>query len=133
MYARVLTDTCNGVPVEVSGPSSCWSCAAVPTYWPETRTVGVPPARERLQTENSASGACGAHACHADTTAVACDQGQEAVKVATVETGLGLNRNEVAIPKLPPPPPRQAQNRSAFSAAEQTRALPSAVTIVSRR
>ncbi len=39
------------------------------------------------------------------------------------------NVNAVAMPKLPPPPPRQAQNRSLLLDALQVRTVPSAVTI----
>ena len=35
---------------------------------------------------------------------------------------------EVLIPKLPPPPPRHAQNKSEFSVALSDRICPSAVT-----
>ena len=39
------------------------------------------------------------------------------------------NVNEVATPKLPPPPPREAQYRSLSRAWSQSRIRPSAVTI----
>ena len=41
------------------------------------------------------------------------------------------NVNEVTTPKLPPPPPRQAQNRSELVLALAVRSWPSAVTICS--
>ena len=37
--------------------------------------------------------------------------------------------NDVWMPKLPPPPPRQAQNKSGFSVALSVLICPSAVTI----
>src|SRR5262245_40987581 len=98
-------------------------------YWPTTPTCGCgPPPVVRRQTENSASGACGAHPCQACTTAAAWDQGQLTRKVVTVPTALSLNWKPVATPKFPPPPPRQAQKRSSCSPAEQTCSVPSAVT-----
>jgi hypothetical protein len=42
-------------------------------------------------------------------------------------TGLSLNSNDVTAPKFPPPP-RSAQNRSAFSSSPAISSLPSAVT-----
>ena len=62
-----------------------------------------------LQTENSSSGACGAQACQAAITDAAWAQGHSIPKVETVDTGVVLKRYSVAMPKLPPPPPRQAQ------------------------
>jgi hypothetical protein len=53
------------------------------------------------------------------------------VYVVTLKTGYVMNTRSVTIPKLPPPPPRQAQKRSAFSSSLQVRRRPSAVTSVS--
>src|SRR3954466_5576668 len=43
---------------------------------------------------------------------------------STSEMGKGANVKEVVTPKLPPPPPRNAQNRSGFSAADAVTAWP---------
>src|SRR3984957_10729817 len=43
--------------------------------------------------------------------------------------GWAENPKEVTTPKLPPPPPRQAQNRSSFCVDSHCRRTPSAVTI----
>ncbi len=48
----------------------------------------------------------------------------------TVETGKVRKRNDVTTPKLPPPPPRLAQKRSAFSDALHVRTRPDASTSV---
>ena len=109
MNGRGLTLRLSGWTAETSGPSRVWRRVGVPISWPETRTVGEPPPEPRLQTENSSSGACGAHACQAAITAFACAQRHEAEKVETVEIAVVLKRYSVAIPKLPPPPPRLAQ------------------------
>src|SRR5439155_12573993 len=104
---------------------------SVPISCPETRIVGEPPPEPMLQTENSSSGACGAQRCQAAITAFAFVHGHWTPKVETRETGVVLNVKSVAMPKLPPPPPRLAQKRSAFRPGEQTRAPPSAVASVS--
>jgi len=44
--------------------------------------------------------------------------------------GKVANVREVVTPKLPPPPPRNAQNRSGFSAAEAVTACPLGKTTV---
>src|SRR5581483_11493275 len=61
------------------------------------------------------------------TTSSTCVHGHVPTKYAPCDTACVRNANEVAIPKLPPPPPRQAQKRS--GCASTTRTLPSAVTI----
>ena len=104
-----------GEPVERSGASSARRRCGLPTNCPETWIVGEPPPEPRLQTENSASGACGAQSSHAAIAAGACAHGHPTLKVVTVEIGAVRKRYCVAIPKLPPPPPRLAQYRSAFS------------------
>ena len=79
--------------------------------------------------DHSASGWNGAQDCHADITRAAWDHGQRRKKHTSWLSGRVRNVNDVATPKLPPPPPRQAQNRSLFWLAVQVRAWPSAVTI----
>ena len=116
----------------VSGRSSRRSAVSEPRNCPKLRRLGPPlPPVWSAQIENSPSGACGANACHARTTSRACDHGQSAKKYETLETGCVRRTRCVTTPKLPPPPPRQAQYRSGFSVAEQFRWRPSAVTIPS--
>src|SRR5262245_63714574 len=55
------------------------------------------------------------------------------VNVETAPTGCTVNRNEVTIPKLPPPPPRLAHRRSGCSLPLTSSTFPSAVTVRSAR
>ena len=73
--------------------------------------VGVRPpgAAARCRFDQSASGAFGAQDCQAAITLAAFDQGQERKNSTGDGAGTVLNWNQVAMPKLPPPPPRQAQ------------------------
>ena len=81
--------------------------------------------------EVSAPGASGANACHAASASLACDQGKDAKNQAAPGARWVCRVRLVTIPKLPPPPPRQAQNRSSLVSAPACRTRPSAVTIVS--
>ncbi len=63
------------------------------------------------------SGALGAHFCHASTTAVKSFHCQVTLHNPTNPIGCTLKSNDVTMPKLPPPPPRHAQYKSAFSFA----------------
>ena len=63
------------------------------------------------------------------TTCSACAHGQVAMKYEPCDTACVRKTSRVTIPKLPPPPPRHAQNRSAWWFLSATRTLPSAVTI----
>src|SRR5919204_2927601 len=95
------------------------------------RGVPVAPAKVlRFSTEKSPSGACGANACHAATTACASDQDHSSVKVETLPTAWVRKRRRVTIPKFPPPPPRRAQYRSSCWRELQTTARPFARTTV---
>ena len=60
----------------------------------------------------SSSGAAGAQLCQASTTAAARACGQGRWKTVAVGAGTVLNTRDVTTPKLPPPAPRSAQNRS---------------------
>ena len=76
--------------------------------------VGTDPpgAAARCRFDQSSSGACGAHDCQAEITRAACDHGQDRKNRTISPAGWVRKVNEVTTPKLPPPPPRQAQNRS---------------------
>src|SRR5260221_14670976 len=65
----------------------------------------------------------------AATALAAGDQGQDKKNTTSRDSRWVRNVNAVARPKLPPPPPRQAQNRSLLVDALQLRTVPSAVTI----
>src|ERR1700750_812828 len=90
-----------------------------------------PGAADRCRLDHSASGACGAQFCQAAITLAAWDHGQDRKNSTMFPTGWVPKVNEVTTPKLPPPPPRQAQNRSEFWFALHVRTWPSAVTICS--
>ena len=93
--------------------------------------VGVPPcwAADMCRLDHRASGWYGAQDCQPATTLAACDQGQDRKNTTSRDKRWVRNVNAVAMPKLPPPPPRQAQNRSLLRDALQLRTVPSAVTI----
>jgi len=93
--------------------------------------VGIDPpgAAARCTFDQSASGACGAHDCQAEITREACDHGQDRKNRTISPAGWVPKVKEVTTPKLPPPPPRQAQNRSEFWLELQVLTWPSAVTI----
>ena len=61
------------------------------------------------------SGACGAHDSHPAMTSAAADHGQLSPNETSVGASTVVKVNAVAIPKLPPPPPWLAQNRSRSS------------------
>src|ERR1700683_5016737 len=90
-----------------------------------------PGAAARCRFDQSWSGACGAQDCQPAMTRAACDHGQDRKKRTMSPAGWVRNVNEVTTPKLPPPPPRQAQKRSGLVLALATLTWPSAVTICS--
>jgi len=83
---------------------------SLPRNRPETWIAGVAP---RTRPDQSASGAVCGQACHAATTAAASTQAKEAEKLVTSWVAKVAKVICVTMPKLPPPPPRRAQNRSA--------------------
>src|SRR5487761_50227 len=90
--------------------------------------VAPPGAADRCRFDQSSSGAPGAQDCQAEITWLACDHGQLRKNSTISDAGWVRNENDVATPKLPPPPPRHAQNRSLSRPASQSRVAPSAVT-----
>src|SRR5271155_3581531 len=88
-----------------------------------------PGAAARCRFDHTWSGACGAQDCHPEMTRAACDHGQDRKNRTMSPAGWVRNVNEVTTPKLPPPPPRQAQKRSGLLAALAVLTCPSAVTI----
>src|SRR5271169_3762617 len=93
--------------------------------------IEPPGAAARCRFDQSASGACGAQDCQAAITLAACDHGQDRKNRTISPAGWVPKVNEVTTPKLPPPPPRQAQNRSGLLVALAALTWPSAVTICS--
>src|SRR5450756_2558775 len=91
--------------------------------------VDPPCAAARCRFDQSASGAVGAQDCQAAITLAACDQGHDRKKITGSGAGWVRKLNQAATPKLPPPPPRQAQYRSACSVGLAVSTLPFAVTI----
>src|SRR3984957_9561530 len=93
--------------------------------------VCPPGAAARCRLDHSASGACGPHDCPAATTWAACDHGQLMPNRHGLGAGTVRKVNEVTTPKLPPPPPWQAQNRSPCcrGSAVAVSTDPSAMTI----
>lgn len=89
---------------------------------------GPPGAADRCRLDQSASGATGAHDCQPWITRPARDQGQERKKSTSLLSWWVRNVNDVATPKFPPPPPRQAQYRSLCWEESQVTTDPSART-----
>src|SRR6266536_1926779 len=80
------------------------------------------------QLDHNSPGPCGAQCCQASTTVAALAHGQVKVNRDIAETWCTWKVNEVTMPKLPPPPPRSAQKRSALWFASQVSTCPSATT-----
>ncbi len=83
-----------------------------PTNTPVTLTSPLPtdPLLNSWQLAQSSSGAEGIQRIQASSTLSAACHGHSRVK-RVIASGIGWaeNSNEVTMPKLPPPPPRQAQ------------------------
>src|ERR1700732_3868976 len=77
------------------------------------------PAGPTFMMEVMVLGAFGAHACQAVKmrAACACDSVQDTPNTTATLSGNTLSLNCVAMPKLPPPPPRHAQYRSGLDVA----------------
>src|SRR5581483_12492587 len=78
-----------------------------------------------------AGGKSSSHSCQASAIFPACASGllQVTANLATRSTAVVRKLNLVTTPKLPLPPPRNAQNRSASCCALAARILPDASTI----
>src|ERR1700719_3237627 len=77
------------------------------------------PAGPTFMMEVMVLGAFGAHACQAAKmrAACACDSVHDTPNTRALLSAHALNVNCVAMPKLPPPPPRHAQYRSGLVVA----------------
>ena len=100
-----------------------------PRYWPKIWSVGLVAAGGERQSVVSSSGAFGAQRCQAGRSRRPADHGQWRRSTRRVAPATCRRRKSVTIPKLPPPPPRHAQKRSALCRASQVSSRPSAVTI----
>jgi hypothetical protein len=101
-----------GAPVAaVSRARSAPAAAVEPTYTPVTSSSGPACAglASRRQVDHISSGVDGIHRCQAGRTVVAAAHGQMRVNRATGAVGKVSMAKDVTTPKLPPPPPRQAQ------------------------
>src|SRR6185312_11985350 len=90
--------------------------------------VGAPLEKSRNMDAQISSGKTFVRFCHALNILGTSCQLNEAVQTARSCAGCVLNLKDVVMPKLPPPPPRNAQNRSGSLFASQVRILPSVVT-----
>jgi hypothetical protein len=122
-----------GAPAAAKKGANCaFSWAAGPSQVPDTNSPGFDPYLgpfRSLSVDHSLESDPGAQACHAAMTAAALANGQLRENMVTVGAVTVVKVSAVTIPRWPPPPPRQAQNRSAFSVAFAVLVLPSAVTI----
>ena len=96
-----------------------------PRYCPSAVALLVPS----WSTDVSFGSVSGAQASHAASAAPA--DGNEALKWAASPTRCTRVSKRVTIPKLPPPAPRSAQNRSGSWRASTRRSRPSGVTTTS--
>src|SRR6202011_3216700 len=88
---------------------------SVPTDWPMQRMdIRPPPAGPTFMIEVIVIGALGAQVCQAAKIRAACDcdSFQDTPNTSAVCSGKARIMNWVAMPKLPPPPPRHAQYKS---------------------
>ena len=84
-----------------------------PTSTPELRAISpLLPADSSWQFDHTSSGARRSHSIHPPSTSPADAQGQSTVNSVSSGIGCAVNVNDVTTPKLPPPPPRDAQYRS---------------------
>ena len=81
--------------------------------------IALPAVGPSFMMEVMVLGAFGAQLCQALKTRAAfgCDSSHETPNTSTSLRGKMRNTNWVAMPKLPPPPPLQAQNRSGSEVA----------------
>ena len=95
----------------VSGAISLRSADSDPKYWPRAVTLGdpAPPVVPSVKIEVSAGGAWGAKRCHAASASLAWLQGKRMKNQAAPVARCARKLSEVTMPKLPPPPPWQAQ------------------------
>src|SRR5260221_8420032 len=88
------------------------SADSEPIDWPMQRMlIRPPPAGPTFMIDVIVAGAPGAQACQAANkrAACACDSFQETPNTSALLNGKTCSVNRVAMPKLPPPPPRHAQ------------------------
>src|SRR5579862_2292066 len=94
-----------------SSLSSGCSAEPEPMKQPPTRHVGGLP-EETTQFDHSSSGAAWIHSCQPPRTDMTEPTGKPSENTVRSGARSVLNSKEVTIPRLPPPPPRNAQKRS---------------------
>src|SRR5947209_14090009 len=83
-----------------------------------------------LHFDHSSSGMLMIHCCHPPSTSATDPAGKSSSNTVSCGAGTVSKVNDVTMPKLPPPPPRNAQNRSGSADTDTVRDAPSAVTTV---
>src|SRR5215469_2380029 len=103
----------------------------VPSQVPPTLICGDPPLKPELRCmfDHSSAGPLGAQDCQAAITWFAAVHGKPMKNKTRPLSFCVRSVNDVATPKLPPPPPLLAQSRSLCCVPSQVRTAPSAVTI----
>src|SRR3984957_11065063 len=103
--------------------------ATLPSQVPPTLTVGVPPnGAIRCRFDQSSCGLFGYQDCQAPITRLALDHGHCKKNSTSELSSCVRSVNEVATPKLPPPPPLLAQSRSVLVLFVHLRTPPFAAT-----
>src|SRR5919199_3213199 len=87
---------------------------------------GLPPMM--WQFADSSGGMLTIQCCQLPRTSGAEPGGNSSCNAVSCGAGTVSNVNDVTMPKLPPPPPRNAQNRSGCADKDAVRDRPSAVT-----
>src|ERR1700737_384473 len=111
----------DGASTLTRAESSLRSSVREPTDCPMHRIeIALPAVGPSFMMEVMVLGAFGAQLCQAlkMRAAFGCDSSHETPNTSTSLSGKMRNTNWVAMPKLPPPPPLQAQNRSGSEVAD---------------
>ena len=116
-----------GVPAWSNGSSRGGNSVAEPVKSPVAEIVPALGWAIASETQ-SRSSTKGAQRCQASSTSAASSHGQVTVQITTSPIGCTRKVKAVAIPKFPPPPPRNAQKRSGCSSSLARSTRPSAST-----
>ncbi len=111
--------------------SSATSASSLPWAAPKKLVTGIRVGSAGVDTTRLAaivSGASGAHACQAASTAGRCSGSQVKWNEVIVGAGTDAKTSEVTTPIVPLPPPRSAQNSSGSNSSSQSTIRPSPST-----